>query len=440
VIGRVSNLVRRWFRLTSFGLIEQILLSGINFAYTAMMAHYLGAHDFGWMSIGWAVVLFMEAGSNGLFGDGIASSARRLPVRRQRDFRGVLLLHSTCYSGIILLISLVAWPIAVERGFHEALIIPAAGLSYFCLRAQNAMRRLFYLEGRRREAAAAAFVYVVCISVAVFAAKHAPVAASPALALIIPALASAISALFLFSLQRILPISRPRPLLVYWGMRRLWRTGRWLFAASTMSSLGNYGFIVIIGAMMGVEASGTLRVVNTLSVPPFQFCIVLLSILVPRITALPRGDLASRQGKIALGATGLFLAATLPYAVIITLSSPWLLPAMFTSSAKNVTMITTAIYTFGYAVESIRLGCNAVLLARGETRIVTIGQTLALITAFALVPAATFMGINYVVFAITFANNVNTVVVGVAFYRKAWAVRAAEGRRRSGFDTQVVGG
>ncbi len=58
------QLLRRFQRLwgaLSFGIIEQILLSGSSFVMTAAMAHTLGPTEFGWFSIGWSIALLFEA-------------------------------------------------------------------------------------------------------------------------------------------------------------------------------------------------------------------------------------------------------------------------------------------------------------------------------------------------------------------------------------------
>lgn len=405
----------RWKGPVAFGLIEQALLSGVNFAFTAFMAHRLGIEEFGWLSIAWAILLFMEAGSQGLFGDAVPASARRLPRSAKAEFRGAFLTLSFCYSMAMFVLALFLWGAAQALGLKEAVLIPATALAFISLRAQNAGRRLYYLDGHRKEAALAAVVNVAAMSVGALLLLYLAQINSAAVAMMLACFANTLSAVLIFLQRQSIPIATPSRKMLDWAKKRLWSTGRWLLASSSMSWLGNFGLIVIVGALVGVKASGTLRVVMTLTLPPAQLVIVLMSIIVPRVAAMPRREAAGREWQLAIYSIALIGAITSGYALLMTVAGNWLPHMLFGAPAKSITALTVGLATFGYALESVRYGCNVVLLSRGDTKILTVGQTAALGSAMIFVPIAAFHGIDWVVAATTVSNNINTLVIFVFF-------------------------
>jgi O-antigen/teichoic acid export membrane protein len=410
------QVLSKWAGAVSFGLLEQVILTGVNFAFTAAMGHLLGATSFGWLSIAWVLLQFLETSSMGLFGDGVPASARRLPVSSRAAFRATFLTISFVYSMAILALLVAMWPVAVWLDLPQAGLIPATGLAFVGFRAQNAARRLYYLEGLRKEAAAAALINAMATIAGTVAFAILLRQRDPAVAMLIVAAANILSALVLFAQRNVLPLAPPTWQLVYWARERLWRTGRWLLASNAMSWLGNFGPVVLIGMMVGVSASGTLRVIMTLIVPPAQMVIVLMSIMIPRFAAKSRQELRQNQWSIALRAMTLIGFASGTYAVLLTSVGGWFPRLVFGEPAAGITQLTVAIASFGYAIESIRYGCNVVLLARGEPEIMTLGQVLALISALVLIPSVAHFGFNAVILAGTISNNVNTLAIFLYFY------------------------
>jgi len=429
---RLGNL-KGWASPVAFGVIEQAILSGVNFAFTAAMAHALGSENFGWLSIAWAMLLFMEAGSQGLFGDAVPATTRRLPATLLPHFRGTFLTLSFVYSLGVLGLCLLTWAIAAALHFAHAALIPATALAFVGLRAQNAARRLYYLNGHRREAAFAALLNASAMLVGTLVLMRVLHSHSATLAMLLAAAANTLAAALLFVQRGAVPLAMPTRALAGWALIRLWRTGRWLFATNSMSWLGNFGLVVIVGALMGVRASGTLRVIMTLTNPPAQLVLVLLSIIVPKVAAKPRAEVMARQWPIALRSMALIGGLTGGYAVVITAVGGWLPHALFGASATGITPLTIAIATFGFSLESVRYGCNVVLLSRGRTAVLTIGQMFALLAAMVLVPLAVTHSFDWIVVAMTVSNNFNTILVFIYFLVTTDALisREVRGRRLS---------
>lgn len=403
--------IREWLGPVAFGIIEQIILSGVNFAFTAAMAHQLGALSFGWLSIAWAVMLFLETSSQGVFGDAVPASARRLPASIRTHFRSAFLILSFLYSLIILAISFFIWIIADYISLEHAELIPATVLAFVGLRAQNAARRLYYLDGFRTQAALAAVINAASMAVGSIIMVWVLDNHSPTTAMLIVALSNIISSAVLFTQGGSLPLARPSRAIIRWTRLRLWQTGRWLMVSNSMSWLGNFGLVVVLGALIGVAASGSLRVIMTLTNPPAQLVLVLMSVIVPKVSSKTKSEIQKTQWALALKSMVAIGSVTATYALAMTLLGNWLPVTLFGAPAIGITALTVAIATFGYAFEAVRYGCNVVLLSTGRTSIITIGQISAIFSAAVLVPLASARSLDWVIAAITVSNNVNTIVV-----------------------------
>lgn len=189
-------------------------------------------------------------------------------------------------------------------------------------------------------------------------------------------------------------------------------------ASAMMSWLGNFGMVIILGALRGVELSGTLRTITTLTTPPAQITIVLMSIVVPKsVLALRKNPHRSRrQDAMRIGA--LIMSLNAFYAAALTFAGGNFVHFLFGAPARGIGTLTIGIATFGYALEGARFGCNAVLLAEGRTAGLGAAQAISLAASLVIVPVASFYGITYVVAAITLCNNINTLIVVAYFIRQ----------------------
>jgi hypothetical protein len=136
---------RLWGAL-SFGIIEQILLSGSSFVMTAAMAHTLGPTEFGWFGIGWSIALLFEAAVMGLMGDSAPAIAHRLPANLRSRFRAVYLIIYVGVSGILVFISLFITLILLS--WNERGVLLASLGVFFAQRLQNTIRRIYYIRSR----------------------------------------------------------------------------------------------------------------------------------------------------------------------------------------------------------------------------------------------------------------------------------------------------
>jgi O-antigen/teichoic acid export membrane protein len=404
---------RLWGAL-SFGIIEQILLSGSSFVMTAAMAHTLGPTEFGWFSIGWSIALLFEAAVMGLMGDSAPAIAHRLPANLRSRFRAAYLIISVGVSGILVFISLFITLILLS--WNERGVLLASLGVFSAQRLQNTIRRIYYLDGLRRDAAIGALANVIVLAVIAIAfIKVGTMTAEIGLVCV----GSGNLAAALLGLRARAMFDWPSHRLLRWTALRFWVTGRWVMASSVMSWLGNVGIIPLTGFILGPSQSGILRAIQILVVPLTQVNNVLISIIIPRIAGTMRTASISIQRRQSLKCTFLLGGIGMIYSLFILIGGRSLFNVLFGSVGQQIDLATASVALFSYVLESFRYGCNIVLLSRGASRILFTSQTTSLLAAVLLMPPGLYiMGIFGVVLASAMANGVNTAVTAARFYLK----------------------
>jgi O-antigen/teichoic acid export membrane protein len=405
---------QRLWGVLSFGIIEQILLSGSSFVMTATMAHTLGPTEFGWFSIGWSIALLLEAAVMGLMGDSAPAIAHRLPANLRSSFRAAYLIISVSVSGVLLFVSLSITIILVS-GNEKSVLLASSGV-FFAQRLHNTIRRIYYLEGLRRDATIGALANVIVLALITIAViKVGTMTAEMGLVCV----GSGNLAAALLGLRARPMFDWPSHRLLRWTALQFWVTGRWVMASSVMSWLGNFGVIPLTGFILGPSQGGILRVIQILVVPLTQVNNILMSIIIPRIAGTMRTASMSMQRRQSLKFTSLLGGLGVLYSLFILIGGRGLFNGLFGSVGQQIDLATASAALFSYVLESFRYGCNIVLLSRGVTRILFTSQTMSLLAAVLLIPPGLYMmGVFGVVLASGIANGVNTAVTAARFYVK----------------------
>lgn len=406
---------RRWRGLISLGLAEQILLSGSSFGFTAVQAHLLGPERFGEFSIAFAIFTLLETSMWGVFGDAVPETAHRLPLTLWPAMRSsVLLLSMVCMAGVAVLVLLASAILAV-RAPEIAGTLAAAIATLFAARLQNGFRRLYYLDNLRVPTALGAVAYAGTLAgtagiLILFRASL------PQYGMLCLAAASAASCAVFFLLRP--PLERPDRRMLWWTMQSLWRTGRWILVTSVMSWAGNLGVVPLVGLISSVSLSGTLRAVQTLTTPMSQLNMVLMSIIVPNAARKLRDRTSAEPLMIAVQTASLIGGFACIYSLFVTSAGRPLFHLLFGATANGMTRWVVGAAAFGYALESIRFGVNAVLLGLGRTRILFYSQCCATTSLIIVLPfAAHFGGLLGMVLTMTAANNLGSMISASYFLR-----------------------
>src|SRR5207245_1131929 len=98
-------------------------------------------------------------------------------------------------------------------------------------------------------------------------------------------------------------LMRPSRRMLRWSLVRLFRSGRWFAAASLTYWISSIGLIPLCGILIGLEASGSLRIILLAFAPLSQFCTAMVSVRLPQIAReLRAGERAAMRSAARVNA------------------------------------------------------------------------------------------------------------------------------------------
>ena len=414
-VQKFLSLYRSWGRGFLFGIFEQGLLSGTSFVVTVILARVLGATEFGWFSVIWAFVIFLESAANGLFGDAIPSLAHKLRESLWPQFRASIFLSMLTVCVVVCVpLLLVAGGLELAGFVYPAAVIPA--IFFFGVqRMQNVVRRTYYLDGLRGRAALSACANVA-VTFAALEGVHKLFGLSASSAFI--CLSAGSVAALITGASYIAGYERPSRRLYFWVIRNLWLKGRWTMASATMSWIGNMGVIPFAAFLISPVAGGGVRAIQTMVLPLVQVNQILISILVPKMAGKMRTEGRGKIRQLAVKLIALLSLIGFSYAAVIAIGGEALFEALFHFEKGQITNLAITIAVLGYAFEGIRYGCNIMLYSVGDTVIVGQGQIVSMLSAIVIIPIlGHYFGLTGLVLGMTIANNINTLYVAGKFFR-----------------------
>lgn len=413
--NKATYVYKVWGRGLLFGIFEQGLLSGMSFVVTVILARVLGATEFGWFSVVWAFVIFLEAVGNGLFGDSIPSLAMRLSRGLWPEFRASLVLATLTLISVLCFVLWGSGIVLHALGMQYPGSAGAAILFFGVQRAQNLIRRILYLDGFRGLAALSACVNVTITFVCMYAFHQMDrLSASSAFLSLSFGCLGALSVAFSYFKA----YAWPRKRLFYWAVRNLWKKGRWTMTSAAMSWIGNMGVIPFAAVLISPVAGGAIRAIQTMVIPLVQVNQILISLLVPKVAAYVRMKSRHEVQLAAVKIITLFLIIGIVYAMMITIEGEFLFERMFHFERGNVTILMIITAVVGYAIEGVRYGCNIMLFSVGNTSVVGKGQLISMLGAIFLIPSlGIYFGLTGLILGMALANNINTLYVAFRFFR-----------------------
>lgn len=264
-IGRFDSLRSRLVR-NQWLLADQVLVSGMNFLTTAMLARMLGVHSFGIFSIFYIVLQYINSIQSALIVSPMMSFAPQMQDAEEhrsylRGMAGYQYLFSVSCGAAILLYTLLERLHLVRWQMEGSVVLPFI-LTVICFQAQDWFRRFCFVQDRgrtvfwndvlsymgqiavfgllwllRRMSVNAAYYAIATTSLAAFAVGFAREDIGSSW--------KEIKRAFVCS----------------------WSAGRSLLVASQSQWLGAQGIILIVAAVAGVTAASGIRAAGTLMGP-----------------------------------------------------------------------------------------------------------------------------------------------------------------------------
>ena len=408
VLSRL-HLVRRWGRPVLLGIFEQAIYSATNLAFTVLLLKMVGAREFGTFNIAWSVVMLAECLLYSLFGDAMPAIINRLPSALWPELRAAVYLLSAAFSVAVFAAMAVAALVVLFVAPAYAGLVLLTGVAVFTMRAQQMGRRICYLDGTRAFAVAGAVVSCLT-TLGLLGVGWWGGARSSAIGMACLAFGCAASASVLLLRRR--DFHLPSRRLLRWAWQRFWRAGKPLTAASLSYWMANTGLIPVAAAMLGREAAGLLRIVQTLTNPLAQLASIMISVALPPAAARLRMPTRNGFARVSTRSVALFAAIAVFYSLALTVYGPALVQLLFHGKLSGVGMGVLAVASLAASFDMIASALGVPLLAIGRTGAILHGRIASLIALLAIMPVALHFPSLAVFVAVTAASNfVQTIVL-----------------------------
>jgi O-antigen/teichoic acid export membrane protein/thymidylate kinase len=263
MIQTASALMRRYSHI-NWVLVDQTMVSGVNFLTGILLARYLGIEEFGRFTLVWMAMLFVNSIQHAAINSPMMSLGPKQSEAEAPAYYGAIVIQQIVFSCVVflLLFAGVRWSSVVFPEWRvQGLALPLA-TSALAFQFQDFLRRYFFTRGH----VAVAFVndairYLGQIAVLIWMFMFFPDAMDITMVLWIIAIMAAFATAFgAFFVERI----EFNPPALGTITRRHWHFSKWLTASALMHWTTGNLFIVAAGALLGTSAVGALKAAQNL--------------------------------------------------------------------------------------------------------------------------------------------------------------------------------
>lgn len=248
-----------FFKMLSIPLFDQAVVSGGNFIQVVLLVRMLGVENFGFFSILYLVVLFFASIAQASINSPMMSIAPKLTQKRRRAFYGSCMVLSIMLPLLFIALSSLAIPfITLPQGINKNDIVLYFFLFALTHSLNEFFRRLLFSDGKAKMGLT---IDIVRYSVSLVALYIVGKELNVTTVLLILALANTVS--IATAIASSLNITTSLKELIV-SMRRIFQSGKWLGAASTLHFFTEYFFVLVSGYLLGMAEVGAMRAAQNL--------------------------------------------------------------------------------------------------------------------------------------------------------------------------------
>lgn len=385
-----TALLRRYQRL-SWSIVDQAMLSGINFLTILLLARALGPVNFGIYSLAWMSVLLAAGLQHSLVTQPMMSIAPKISAAESPVYFGAVVVQQLVVTSLsfalIWTLARISATFFPEWGIAELAFPLAVTVSAY--QTRDFFRRYFFTINRGQISVAVDAIGYLG-QFAVLAGLYATVGLTASTALWVIAGTSALACLAApFFLA---PLAWPRDQLASVVLRH-WRFGGWLAASVVLRWVSRNAYLIAAGAIVGPAAIGAIRAAQNLF-GPIQMCFLALENVAPIRASwhYDRGGVAGLTAYLwrimRFGGLG-GLAIALPFVLFPEFWLTLLFGEAYAGYGELVVWFTAV-----YAVTLLGIGFRFGLRAIEDTRSIFFTTMLNVILALVIAePIVTWLGI-----------------------------------------------
>ncbi|MEZ4569738.1 MAG: lipopolysaccharide biosynthesis protein [Thermomicrobiales bacterium] len=372
-----------------WGLADQAIVSLTSFLTMILLARVLTPDDFGAFVLIYGALLLFNALQSGLFTQPHNVLGSSLTGAEYVRYTTTTLITQLAFSLLLGILAVGAFIAAVELGWTAAPLLIATAPAIIAWQIQEYLRRVYYTEGRVREAFLNDMISYGGQIIGIAGIWLAGALTGP-LAIYVLAATSALAALVaLWHLQDRLDLGFDRTV-----VEENWRFGKWLFGANLVQSGRIQLHLMLIGGLVSVTAAGLYRATQNLVAPTHIMMNAIKSIAMPRAAAIHTRDGLPAMRRYLIRICVLGLIPILLYLVAVSLVARPLLHRLYAGQYDGYAWLVwlfSAVYLLAYGGQVL----TVVLSAMRITRAVRYGEVVTLVMAISAgVPLIWIFGIG----------------------------------------------
>ena len=257
----IPKLLKKYHQI-NLTLLDQIMVSGVNFLTGILFARFLGIEEFGRFTLVWMAVLFLNSIQMALIISPMMSMAPIQASQDKAEYFGAVVCQQICFSFLSLMLILGGVKLSViyyPEWEINHLALPLSMVVFF-FQNQDFFRRFFFIKERHLFALvndAISYLGQIILLLILFQTTKLNLYNI----LWIIAFTSAFAVLISFFL--IGNIVWPKYSFFKSFFQKNWNFAKWLIASSLLQwTSGNY-FIIVGGYLLGPVAVGTVKAMQT---------------------------------------------------------------------------------------------------------------------------------------------------------------------------------
>ena len=252
------------YRTVKWALVDQAMISGVNFLTGILLARYLGLEEFGRYVLAWMVVMFVNGIQNAAIISPMMSIGPKQPKDEAPAYYGAIIVQQLilCFAVFALVYMGVRSSAVVFPDWRvEGFALPLASVA-FALQLQDFLRRYFFTRGRPLAAFANdAIRYLGQIAVLIWLFLSIGDSMDSATVLWVVAVMAAIAVVCGALIVGRLEMNAET--LIATTIRH-WHYSKWLMVSILVQWVSGSLFTIFPGAILGATAVGAMRAAQNL--------------------------------------------------------------------------------------------------------------------------------------------------------------------------------
>lgn len=270
-------------RSSLWGVCDQALISATNFLTTIVIARSLSPTDFGAFTLAYTAIQLANSLQAALVTQPHNVIGATRSGTEYATYTTVTAISQLLFTGVVASTAAVCAVVAAVAGWGIVSLLLALILALVAWQLQEFVRRVLYTEDRLALAFANDLLSYGVQAIVIFALGLAG-QLTGARALIVVAITSALAAMWgCWGIRATLRYHyATRPGALKRGFAENWRFGKWLFGAALAAWTSDQCYPALVGGLVSVAATGSLRAVQTIMGPTHILLRAMSHSLTPR--------------------------------------------------------------------------------------------------------------------------------------------------------------